>query len=267
VQISVMSLAFERAVANGQMSHEDVIRCCKEGGADSFEPSIIFLDGVLEKVKDLLAEYGLGVSCFDVRVKLTDPDPGVRAGQPDELVRWAEIAKGFGATGLMVIPGSLSDGITFEQALPWVAAGIREALPRANELGIDLMVEQMGYAAAMCRRPEHLRALLAAVDRPEFCLCYDGGNFTISGQDALTPLPEFLPRVHHAHLKDGVRGDNGWKHTVLGEGIVPVKELVQMLLRGSKLTCLSVEHGGDMDISPCAEAQAGIAYLRGLLAS
>ncbi len=267
MQISVMSLAFERAVANGQMSHEDVIRCCKEGGADSFEPSIIFLDGVLEKAKDLFAKYDLGVSCFDVRVRLTDPDPAVRAAQPDELIRWAEIAKSFGATGIMVIPGSLSDGITFEQALPWVATGIQEALPRANALGIDLMVEQMGYAAAMCRRPEHLRALLAAVDRPEFCLCYDGGNFTISGQDALAPLPEFLPRVRHAHLKDGVRGDKGWQHTVLGDGIVPVKELVQMLLRGNKLTCLSVEHGGDMDISPCAEAQAGIAYLRGLLAS
>ena len=89
MQISVMSLAFERSVANGQMSHEDVIRCCKEGGADSFEPSTIFLDGVLEKAKDLFTKYDLGVSCFDVRVKLTDPDPAVRAAQPDELVRWA----------------------------------------------------------------------------------------------------------------------------------------------------------------------------------
>lgn len=266
MQISVMSLGFESAVAAGQLSHEDVIRCCKEGGADSFEPSINFLNGVVEEVRGLLAKYRLGVSCFDVGLDLTDPDPAVRAAQPAELVKWAEIAKGFGATGLMVVPGSLREEVTFEQALPWVASGFQEALPHLRALGLDLMVEQMGYAAAMCRRPEHLRALLAAVDRPEFCLCYDGGNFTISGQDAVGPLPEFLPRVRHAHLKDGLRADDGWQYTVLGDGIVPVKELVRSLVRGDKLTGLSVEHSGSMDISPCAEAQAGLAYLRGLLA-
>lgn len=263
MKISVMSMGFERAVADGRLTHEDVIRCCKEGGADGLEPSTIFLAGVTEKVKELLEKHDLSVPCFDVHVRLTDPDAAIRSKAASELVALARLAKDFGANGLMIVPGSLEDGITFDQALPWVAAGIREALPEATALGITLMVEQMGYASAFCQRPEHLRALIDAVGMPEFSLCWDGGNFTITRQDALAALPEFLPRIRHTHFKDGVRGDAGWKTVILGDGVVPLREMFGILKDSGYAGYVSVEHDGSGDA--WEEAQRGIAYVRSLM--
>jgi len=263
VKISVMSMGFERAVADGRLTHEDVIRCCKEGGADGLEPSTIFLAGVTEEVKGLLEKHDLSVPCLDVHVGLTDPDAAIRSKAASELVSLARLAKEFGASGLMIVPGSLEGGVTFDQALPWVAAGIREALPEATSLGITPMVEQMGYARAFCQRPEHLRALLNAVDMPEFSLCWDGGNFTITRQDALASMPEFLPRIRHTHFKDGVRSDAGWKTVALGDGIVPLREMFGALKDYGYGGHISVEHDGAGDA--WEEAQKGIAYARSLM--
>jgi len=262
LKISVMSMGFERAVADGRLTHEDAIRCCKEAGADGLEPSTAFLAGAAD-AKELLRKHELSVPCLDVDVRLTDPDAAVRARAASELVALTRLAKEFGAEGLMIVPGSLEGGVTFDQALPWVAAGIREALPEAASLGITLMVEQMGYASAFCQRPEHLRALLSAVGAPEFSLCWDGGNFTITQQDAVASMPEFLPRIRHTHFKDGVRGDAGWETVVLGNGVVPLKGMFGALKDSGYSGYVSVEHSGDAD--PWEEAQRGVAYVRSLM--
>jgi sugar phosphate isomerase/epimerase len=121
----------------------------------------------------------------------------------------------------------------------------------------------MGYPSAFCQRAEHLRALLGAVEAPEFSLCWDGGNFTITQQDAVASLREFLPRVQHVHFKDGVRGDAGWKTVVLGNGIVPLTEMFGVLKDSGYSGYVSVEHSGDTD--PWEEAERGIAYVRSLM--
>jgi sugar phosphate isomerase/epimerase len=259
-----MSLGFERAVAEGRMKHEEVLRCCKEGGAGGFEPSTRFIKDMRGRAKELLEKYELEVPCVDVQVELIQRDPAARAAAAEELISLVNLAQYLGAQGLMIVPGGLRDGITFEEALPWVVSGIERAMPRAAEMRVTLMVEQMGYEGAFCRTREQLLAIAGAIPPiGSFGLCFDGGNSVRNGEDPVAILVRLAHRVQHVHLKDWTREGDLWRNARLGEGIVPQKEMLEQLRYRDYRGYLSVEHSGDGD--PCEEAQHGIAYARRLM--
>ena len=76
------------------------------------------------------------------RVRLTDPDPSVRAEAVNNLkasIRAAEVA---GGDTVLVVPGHGNDG-SVEEVEARAEAGIRQALPLAAKLGVALAIENV----------------------------------------------------------------------------------------------------------------------------
>ena len=264
VKIGVMLYSFSRAISKGALSPAEAIAFCAEAGAQGLEPSDqLILSVGIEELRRLLGAAKLPVPCYDVSVNLIQSDAAARREAADALVAAVQRARSLGAPVVLVVPGSVAEGMQFEQACAWAAEGLRAALPAAAELGITLTVEQMGSARALCQRGAHMRALVQAVDSAHFALTYDAGNFLLTGEDCVRPLAELLPWVRHVHFKDWKReADARWSGAALGEGVVPLEAIYRTLKAGAYQGYISVEYEGPDD--PCAAVRTGIEYLRRL---
>lgn len=266
MHISVMLHSFSAALSKGALSVADAIACCAEAGAEGIEPMAALVKDLPDgEVARLIEAHGLSVPCCDVSVDLLQDDPGGRREAAQALAEHVRQAARLGSPVALIVPGSLREGLEFAEGAARAADGIRSVLPLAAELGITLTVEQMGSPRALCRRGEHLRAIIDAVQSPHFGLTYDAGNFYITGEDPVRPLADLLPWVRHAHFKDiRLEGGGRWTSVPLGQGEVPLEAVYRILADGGYDGYISVEYEGPGDPRPAV--QTGVEYLRRLMA-
>jgi len=259
-----MLYSFSRAFASGDLLLDDALDCCAEAGAEGVEPMAgLAGDPSADEINALLAKYGLATACYDVGVDLVQDDEAGRRGAVERLVVEVKRAASIGSPIVLVVPGGLREGIDRPLAIARAAEGIRAVIPTAAELGVALTVEQMGSPQALCARGEHMRTVVEAVDSPHFGLTYDPGNFYLTGEDCVKPLPDLLPWVRHVHFKDIRLKADGWISVPLGTGEVPLDAVYRVLAEGGYDGYVSVEYEGDED--PCPAVQTGIEYVRALI--
>jgi sugar phosphate isomerase/epimerase len=259
-----MLYSFSHAMAAGTLSPPDAVACCADAGADAVEPAAGLPEASDDDLIAMLAERGLGVACFDASADLV-----ADTAQAEAVASLAsQIRRGaaLGAPIILIVPGSLPSGTSFETGCARAADGIRALLPLAAELGVVLTVEQMGGERSLCRRGPHLRAMLDALASPHFGLTYDAGNSYITREDPVGPLRDLLPWVRHVHFKDiTLDPDGSWTSVALGQGDVPLAEVYRILADGGYDGYVSVEYEGPDD--PCTAVRAGITYLRHVIGS
>jgi sugar phosphate isomerase/epimerase len=264
MRISVMLSSFSRALSKGEMLLGDALDCCAEAGADGVEPAASLPGNpTTEEMTALLAKYSLTVPCCDVSADLIQDDSAGRMDAVNKLAAEIKRAAALGASVVLIVPGGLREGVDRPLAIARAVEGIRSLLPLAAEVGVTLTVEQMGSPQALCTRGEHMRAVVEAVDSQAFGLTYDPGNFYITGEDCVKPLPGLLPWVRHVHFKDIKLKPGGWRSVPLSTGEVPLDAVYRVLADGGYGGYISVEYEGGEE--PCAAVQAGIEYLQGLM--
>jgi L-ribulose-5-phosphate 3-epimerase len=74
---------------------------------------------------------------------LTDPDPKVRAEGLDSLKQTLRDAKRYGASSVLLVPGVVSQQVSYADAYTRSQAEIRLAVPLAEELGVKIAIENV----------------------------------------------------------------------------------------------------------------------------
>jgi sugar phosphate isomerase/epimerase len=111
-------------------------------------------------------------------------------------------------------------------------------LPRAAELGVTVVVETHdGFS-----RGADLAALLASGDAHHAGALWDIQNSVAAGEPLGETDRHIGGQVRHVHLKDAVRAGDAWRPVELGEGELPVAELVARLQARSYQGYMSYDH-------------------------
>ena len=164
----------------------------------------------------------------------------------------------------------------YKEAAKKIAPYIREVAEYGQSLGIKTMCENHGrYFQDSCR----MEYLVEEVDHPNFGLLVDLGNFMCADEDPVAAVSRLACYAFHVHAKDFLLKDaahscpgDGWfptragrwlRGTIVGHGVVPVRECVNILKNSGYDGCLCMEFEGLED--PRDAARAGYAYLNGLL--
>ena len=100
----------------------------------------------------------------------------------------------------------------FAEVMDW-------ALPRAEELAIDILIESD-------LPPDELEALLRRIDHHRLGINYDTGDRTWFGHDPREELPRLLPFVRNIHIKDCTREDYS---VALGTGETDFETIFDLL--------------------------------------
>ncbi len=222
-----VKLAVKYGMVAGDAPMVDKLRLLARLGYDGVEldsPNGYARDEVL-RARDAsgIAIHGV-VDSIHWSVRLSDPDPAVRARAIDGLRTAIEDAHAYAGSSVLLVPGLVADAQSenAEQVRERSIEGIRAVLPRAAELGVRILVENVwnGFCyehdGPADQTAERFAAYLDELASPWVGMYLDLGNHRKYG--AVEQWVRTLgPRIVKLDVKDWSRAD-GW--TRIGEGDV-----------------------------------------------
>ncbi|MGD0703476.1 MAG: sugar phosphate isomerase/epimerase family protein [Trebonia sp.] len=186
-------------------------------------------------VRQTVAAACLPIVAVDSSVKLTGDDPG------PELRRFLELASDWECPLVRVFGGGLSDDARLRgRQLAGAARVLEAAIPLAARTGVAIGVETHDAFSSAARVAE----LLALVDSPVVGAVWDSHHPHRMGERPADVYHLLGRRLLLAQVKDARRAAgsaDGWQLTLLGQGEVPVREMLGLLDGGGYQGWISVE--------------------------
>jgi L-ribulose-5-phosphate 3-epimerase len=183
----------------------------------------------------LLSEHGMSVPSI----------AGSFGSTPQEFDAACRVAKGIGAP----IMGGMTD----------LLASDRNSVVRSLE-SHDLILAVENHPE---KTPEEMMDKIGGGDGGRIGTTIDTGWYATHGYDAAVAVEKLAPSIRHVHLKD-IRTLGEHVTCPYGEGIVPLSECVEALVRSGYQGTYTVEHEPD-DHDPSDEIQRSSSLLMGWL--
>jgi sugar phosphate isomerase/epimerase len=187
------------------------------------------------RVRRILSRSGLPAVAVDSSIRLTDGDTG------PELRRFLELASDWSAPLVRVFGGALARDPAVRggqlRAAAWV---LSECTPLASRLGVAIGVETHDDFCASSAVAELLA--VAGVDSPSVGAVWDSHHPHRVGETPAEVYANLGGRILLAQVKDARRvPPDGWRLVLLGEGEVPVRQMLGLLVAGGYPHWISVE--------------------------
>jgi sugar phosphate isomerase/epimerase len=186
-------------------------------------------------VKRTVGAAGLPIVAVDSSIRLTDDDPG------PELASFLELASDWESPLVRVFGGALPDADPDRKARLAAAARVLEgSVPLAERLGVAIGVETHDSFAASSVVAE----LLAMVPTGAVGAVWDSHHPYRMGQRPAEVWSDIGERTLLVQVKDARRDamqQDGWQLVLLGDGEVPVREMLGVLHAGGYPGWISVE--------------------------
>jgi L-ribulose-5-phosphate 3-epimerase len=175
-------------------------RVMKEAGFEGVEP----MGGMnREEVLAAFKETGLkaaSVCCHTHWEKpLSAPDEATRKIGFDGLVQSLNDARAYGASSVLLVPGVVRDGVTYQQCFQRSILEIKKAIPLARDAGVKIAIENVGNNFIMS--PEQAIQYLDAINSE-----WVGWHFDIGNAGRIGPAERWISilgkRIVKIHVKD-----------------------------------------------------------------
>jgi hexulose-6-phosphate isomerase len=119
----------------------------KEAGFDGLQLNMPDSKLPVEHVAEALKESGLQMegTCDSEhwRLHLSDPDASIRKAGLDALMESMRQCKALGGTSVLLVPGVVTEKVSYDDCYKRSQEEIRKAVPLANELGVKIAVENV----------------------------------------------------------------------------------------------------------------------------
>ncbi len=238
---------------------EYMLETLAELGYDSVEPQVISgqassilyrydptvsLESDPIELKKAVASYGLDLICISAHANLMDVDEA-GPGYLKKAIRFAKLA---GAEIVNTSEGPKPEYLTEEEGFQVMKFNLKSVLRMAKNFDIKLTIEPHNIYTV---QTDTMLRILNLVPSDMLGVNFDTGNVTLFGTDPLEMLNAVINKVMHFHLKDldretfgKYKGMTGIPFgTTIGEGIVPIKESINLLKKAGFDGELSVECG------------------------
>jgi sugar phosphate isomerase/epimerase len=187
------------------------------------------------RVKQTIASARLPIVSVDSSILLTAADADL------ELRRFLELANEWESPLIRVYGGPLAEEPKARRAQMEAAARVLQgAVPLAEQLGVAVAIETHDSFSASSVVAE----LLAMVDSRLVGALWDSHHPHRMGERPAEVYEHIGPRVLHLQVKDARRSaghKGGWQLVPMGEGEVPVREIIGLLAAGGYRGYISVE--------------------------
>lgn len=262
MKYAVSTYSFSQLLKSGEITQIGCLAKAKEMGFDGVELVSIgdFTDGSLfEYAKELSDESKkCGIELSNLAFTA---DFSVKEKYDSEIKRVKEMIDAAEILGVKnvrhdVVHG-LGDYSSFGQMLPAIAQACREITEYAETKGICTMVENHGI---VCQGGARVEQLFNAVNHRNFKLLVDIGNFMCADDDPITAVSRVAPYAGYVHIKDFLfksgsgadpgkgffktRGQNYIRGTIVGHGVVPVKQCLDILTSAGYDGYVTIEYEG-----------------------
>ena len=183
-----------------KMSHEERMMLAQDAGLDAVE--IFQNDDQVEVEKICKAAAGAHIEIASVmcgthwEFPLSSTDEEIREKGVAGVKNALQVAKWAGTDVVLVVPGLVTDGISYAAAIELARKSIRECLPAAEELGIIIALENVWNKFLLS--PIEFRDFIDGFNSPYVKAYFDVGNILLYGypHQWIDILGERIVRVH-----------------------------------------------------------------------
>ncbi|MBE6952350.1 MAG: sugar phosphate isomerase/epimerase [Ruminococcaceae bacterium] len=265
MKVSVTSYSYSQALRDDSFTIFDAMDHAKAIGADGFEfsgfdtPEGKTPAEQAQILRDYSEKIGLPIVCYAIGGNFMNEDLDAEV---ERLCREVDIAKILGVPVMRHdVTGGFQDwytGVkTFPAVLPRLAEGCRRVTEYAKTLGIKTCSENHGRFA---QDPDRMVALVTAVNDTNYGTLCDLGNFLCADADSAIAVGMVAPFAYHVHAKDFLRisgqeedPGHGWfmsracnylRGTIIGHGVVPVRQDIKILKEAGYDGYVTVEFEG-----------------------
>ena len=208
-----------------------------------------------------LRDYGASVRSLNAGgydINLASPGANMRRKSIDHIKDVMDLAFDWGVKDVVISPGTRRPMIspTISQTLDWLYESLENLLPRAEQAGVRLLLENTPY----CFRPtiDVLVDIVNEVKNDNLKIVYDVANAAYIGEDPVACLRSAHSAIGLLHISD--TGREEWGHDPIGTGIVNFEELGKAVEATCKIDNVVLEIIREKD--PLKEVNRGIEELR-----
>ena len=181
-----------------------------------------------ESRKDLDA-LGIKLVNLGSGVRLHEKDPQTRAKHLDDGRRFIDLARALDVPYVRVFPDRFVEGEPHSETLARIVDGGRALAEYAKGSGVTVVMESHGEVVVA----DDLETVLTGVGSERFALLWDAHHTFAAGKQAPDVTWQRVHRwIRHVHLKDSVPAGDKRRYVFIGEGEVPVKDQVRLLVTG-----------------------------------
>jgi sugar phosphate isomerase/epimerase len=215
-------------------SLDQVTAAAQEHGYDGVE--LRLLDGEVvppdltaserQRVKKAFQGAGVPIVVLDTSCRFTAPEPEARRKQEGDARRYLSLANELGAPMIRVFGGNLDQGVAEEQGVEYLSQSLNALAPHAERAGVTIALETHDAFSAGRLVAEVMRRVPSRAIAP----LWDTHHPYRMGETPEQTWGYVGERMVHTHVKDAVRDPSertGWKLVLLGDGEVPVKEIMR----------------------------------------
>lgn len=275
MKIGVSSYSFKKYIQQTKCDYIKICDIAKEIGYDGIE--FINLDdesfsitndplAAAKQIREHCEKIGLDVIAYTVGANFLCDDPEKEVERVKQMV---DVAAELGAPLIRhdvcwALPKKPL--YTYRDAIKDMAPYIRKVTEYAKTKGIRTCTENHGF---IFQDPARVEELILAVGNENYGWLCDMGNFLCADCDPVKAVTVAAPYVFHAHAKDflfksavyprpdhffDTAGGNHIRGTVIGHGVVPIYNCVEILKRTGYNGYLSVEFEGMEECLPAIKA-------------
>ena len=184
----------------------------------------------LGETKRMFADHGVAISGLAISARFAVVDPAKRQEQFDETRRNMELAAKLDSHLLRVYGGRVPEGYTVDTIIPTLVQNLKQIGDEAEAYDVTLALETHDAwtdSAVFAR-------VMAEVNHPRVRVLWDLHHpFRIGGESAEFTYANLGPYTASIHVKDSIPGDDdGYTYVLLGEGNVPLREMLDLLVEG-----------------------------------
>lgn len=239
-EIFISAVQFEDEFRSGVRTVLDVAPLAAKLGVQGVEYRDVYWKDKareLPAVRDQVAKLKLKAIYTSV-TPLYNREPAMR----QQLLQDIEDAKTLGSPLLRVTLGEDPRAGRDAAAIRMAARG---AVERASQRRIRMSLENNS------KTPGHgLAEIKGAVEKFNcrfLVINIDFANFVTTGQDPIVAIKALTPRINYTHAKDAKKTPDGWKATYLGNGSLPLKDIIAALDATDKRVPFCFEFPGEGD--------------------
>ena len=183
----------------------------------------------INETKRLLTDYGISVSGISISARFAVIDPDEKREQFDEARRNMALASDLGAPIVRIYGGRIPKGFTHETIMPIIAQNLREIGDEAEDYDVTLALETHDdwIDTSLCAR------LMKEVNHKRVRILWDLHHpYRMKGEKPEETYRNIGQYTVSIHVKDSIMENSKVKYVLLGEGDVPIKEMLRMLMEG-----------------------------------
>lgn len=229
------------------------------GFFESFDSA--YLKGIRQRVENL----GMSIPMLCYSPDFTQPEKELRNKEIDNQIEMIRVIAELGGKYCRTLSGQNRPGIGRQQAVEWVVSCIEACLPKAEEYGVTLVIENHfkdGYwkYREFAQKMDVLLSIVNRIDSASFGVQFDPSNAVVAGDDPLVLLDAVIDRVKTMHASDrylapgtsleqmrSPDGSLGYPknllHGVTGKGLNDYDGIFSRLARAEYKGWISIEDG------------------------